>query len=161
MKRLLKKLTLATGVFMMLLAPLAAPAVAHAATSSSFCEGANLQLGDSDCTKGDPAKSVNSIIATVINVLSLVVGVASVIMIIIGGLRYVTSAGDSNSVNGAKNTILYAIIGLVVVVMAQVIVQFVLVKATPQTPGSTLTNGGASSGAGNGLNGNTGIQKAP
>jgi Type IV secretion system pilin len=56
--------------------------------------------------------------------------VAAVIAIIISGLRYVTSAGDSNSINGAKNTILYAVIGLVIVAMAQIIVKFVLGKAT-------------------------------
>ena len=58
----------------------------------------------------------------------LVVGVIAVIMIIIGGLRYITSGGDSNNTKGAKDTILYAIIGLVVVAMAQVIVKFVLNK---------------------------------
>jgi hypothetical protein len=56
----------------------------------------------------------------------VIVGVAAVIMIIIGGFRYITSSGDSASVNSAKNTILYAIIGLVIVALAQVIVRFVL-----------------------------------
>lgn len=73
---------------------------------------------------------VNGIIRLVINVFSLIVGVVSVIMIIIGGLKYITSGGDSGNVSGAKNTILYAIIGLVVVALAQVIVRFVLQKAT-------------------------------
>jgi uncharacterized membrane protein len=73
---------------------------------------------------------VFSIIETVINVFSIVVGVVSVIMIIIGGLKYITSGGDSGNVSGAKNTILYAIIGLVVVALAQIIVRFVLDTAT-------------------------------
>jgi hypothetical protein len=51
-------------------------------------------------------------------------------MIIIGGLKYITSSGDSNNITSAKNTILYAIIGLVVVALAQFIVKFVLGKAT-------------------------------
>lgn len=55
-------------------------------------------------------------------------GVVSVIMIIIGGLKYITSAGDSGNVSGAKNTILYAIIGLVIVALSQIIVRFVLAK---------------------------------
>jgi len=70
--------------------------------------------------------SLGTIIETIINVLSIVVGAVSVIMIIIGGLKYVTSAGDSAGVQGAKNTILYAIVGLVIVIFAQTIVLFVI-----------------------------------
>jgi hypothetical protein len=54
----------------------------------------------------------------------------AVIMIIVGGLKYITSGGDSNNVSSAKSTIIYAIIGLVVVALAQFIVQFVLNKVT-------------------------------
>ncbi len=50
----------------------------------------------------------------------------SVFMLIFGGLKYITSGGESSGITGAKNTILYAIIGLVVVGLAQIIVQFVL-----------------------------------
>lgn len=65
-----------------------------------------------------------------LNLLSIIVGIAAVIMIIIAGLRYVTSGGKDESVKGAKNTILYAIIGLVIVALAQVIVHFVLTEST-------------------------------
>lgn len=74
----------------------------------------------------DASETVNNMIATVINIFSLVVGVISVVMIIIGGLKYITSGGDASNVTGAKNTILYAIIGLVIVALAQIIVRFVL-----------------------------------
>lgn len=85
----------------------------------------------SNCDGGEDAEErVNGIIRLVINMFSLIVGVISVIMIIIGGLKYITSGGDSGNVSGAKNTILYAIIGLIVVALAQVIVRFVLQKAT-------------------------------
>jgi hypothetical protein len=47
-------------------------------------------------------------------------------MIIIGGFKYITSGGDSNNVSSAKNTILYAIIGLIIVALAQTIVRFIL-----------------------------------
>jgi TRAP-type C4-dicarboxylate transport system permease small subunit len=50
-------------------------------------------------------------------------------MIIIGGFRYIVSGGDQTSVTAAKNTIMYAIIGLVVVLFSQVIVRFVLTNA--------------------------------
>lgn len=76
-------------------------------------------------------QQINTLIAAVVNLLSWIVGVVAVVMIIIGGIKYVTSAGDSNSTNSAKNTILFALIGLVVVAFAQVIVRFVLDRAAP------------------------------
>jgi hypothetical protein len=51
-------------------------------------------------------------------------------MIIWGGFKYITSGGDSNNVSGAKNTIIYAIIGLVIVALAQLIVHFVISQST-------------------------------
>jgi hypothetical protein len=100
---------------------------------NSLCAGANLDV-DSNCQTGvtgeDATNTINNIIATVINIFSFIVGVVSVIMIIIGGFRYITSGGDSNNVTAAKNTILYAIIGLVIVALAQIIVRFVLRQVT-------------------------------
>ena len=72
--------------------------------------------------------SVNKIITTIVNVLSFVVGVVAVIMIMVGGFRYVTSAGDSSKASSAKSTITYAIVGIVIVASAQVIVRYVLVS---------------------------------
>lgn len=62
------------------------------------------------------------------NTLIFLVGAISVIMLIIGGLRYVVSAGDANAISGAKNTILYAIVGLIVAFLAFSIVNFVLAR---------------------------------
>jgi len=56
--------------------------------------------------------------------------VVAVIMIIIGGFRYITSGGNDTSITSAKNTILYAVIGLVIVALAQVLVHFVLRNIT-------------------------------
>lgn len=69
---------------------------------------------------------VKDIVKTVINILSLIVGIISVIMVIVGGFNYILSAGDSGKVSTAKNTIIYALVGLVIVALAQVIVQFVI-----------------------------------
>ena len=86
-------------------------------------------IQSSDCDNGQTAEeSVNAIITTVINIFSLVVGVIAVIMIIIGGIKYITSGGDAGGVSSAKQTILGAIIGLVIVALSQVIVRFVLQK---------------------------------
>jgi len=105
-----------------------APVTVLAATpQSTVCQ----TLGSNGNCSSTPTGGVklNTLIKAVVNILSLVVGVAAVIMVIIGGFRYITSGGDSNSVSSAKNTIIYAIVGLVVVALAQTIVQFVLKKA--------------------------------
>lgn len=60
--------------------------------------------------------------------LSIVVAIASIIMIIIGGIMYIISSGDPTNIQNAKNTILYAIIGLVITLLARAIISFVLVK---------------------------------
>lgn len=69
---------------------------------------------------------VNDIVMIVVNTLLFVIGIISVIMIIIGGIMYTTSAGDSGAVTKAKNTILYAVIGLVVALLAFAIVNWVV-----------------------------------
>ena len=63
---------------------------------------------------------------TIANTLIFLVGAVAVIFLIIGGLRYVISNGDSKAVEGAKNTILYAIIGIVVAVISFALVSFVI-----------------------------------
>jgi hypothetical protein len=55
-----------------------------------------------------------------------VVGIISVFMLIYGGIRYITSGGDSKKVTEAKNTILYAVIGLIIAILAFAIVNFIL-----------------------------------
>ena len=60
------------------------------------------------------------------NTVLFVVGVIAVIMLIIGGIKYVISGGDSKKVTDAKNTVLYAIIGMVIAVFSYAIVTFVL-----------------------------------
>lgn len=72
----------------------------------------------------------DSIITTVINIMLYIIGAVSVIMLIYGGIRYTTSGGSQNSVTAAKNTILYAIIGLVVAIFAWAIVNWVIGSLT-------------------------------
>ena len=119
-------------------APLAVTASVSAADiNKNLCSGSELDLsGTTDCEKADKKgvtpsmDTLSSKVATVINIISLVVAAIAVIMIMIGGFRYVTSGGKQESVAGAKNTIMYAIIGLVIVALAQVIVKFVLNRTT-------------------------------
>ncbi|MCR5572630.1 MAG: pilin [Candidatus Saccharibacteria bacterium] len=69
---------------------------------------------------------LNGMISTILNVVFGVVGIVAVIMIILGGVNYTVSQGDSQKIQKAKNTIMYGIIGLVVVLLAFAIVNFVL-----------------------------------
>ena len=62
----------------------------------------------------------------VTNTILYVVGIIAVIMLIIGGIKYVISGGDAKKVTDAKNTVLYAIIGLVICFLAFAIVNFVI-----------------------------------
>jgi hypothetical protein len=78
----------------------------------------------------DQGASPAKLIATIVNVLLFVVGAIAVIMIIVGGIMYATSAGDSGQVTKAKNTILYAVVGLVVAFLAFAIVNFVVLRFT-------------------------------
>lgn len=78
----------------------------------------------------DSLTGTGGIFQTVANILLFLVGAVAVIMLIIGGLRYVTSNGDQNAVTGAKNTIMYAIIGIVVAFLAYAGVNFVTTQLT-------------------------------
>jgi hypothetical protein len=131
--KLKRTLLLITAMFTMA-APLAFAASVSAATQTqSLCSGGNLDLTgtNNDCTGvGGTGDTLTTKIASVINVISIVVAAVAVIMLMIGGFRYVTSGGKQESVAGAKNTIIYAIVGLVIVALAQVIVQFVLNRTT-------------------------------
>lgn len=69
---------------------------------------------------------VNSLVQNIINILLMATGIIAVIMIIIGGIRYTLSNGDSSQISSAKNTVLYAVIGLVVSILAYAIVNFVV-----------------------------------
>jgi hypothetical protein len=82
----------------------------------------------------------SGIFTTVSNVLLFIVGAISVVMIIIGGLRYVVSGGNTSNVAAAKNTILYAVIGLIVAILGYAIINFVITSFTNgSTSGGTTT----------------------
>lgn len=133
---MLKLRILVASIFSLGLMSLAAlPVSAATDTQDAICAGSTLNLeesADTKCSKtNDKAvDKANSLIQDIVNLLSIIVGIVAVIMIIYGGFRYVTSGGDSGNITTAKNVILYAIIGLVIAALAQVIVKFVLAKAT-------------------------------
>lgn len=99
--------------------------------------------GGADSARGNDQSAdlfgSTGIFRTITNVLLFILGAISVIMIIIGGLRYVISGGNSTAVTAAKNTILYAIVGVIVALLAYAIVNFVLDSFTGGS-GSSGTN---------------------
>ena len=84
--------------------------------------------GTVSCDVNTANTSLNTTITNVINVLSVVVGIVAVVMIIVAGFRYVTSGGNEQTIGGAKKTFTYALVGLVLAVLAQAIARFVLDK---------------------------------
>ena len=136
----IKSTLTALAMVLAISAPIAAPAIVYAddqATqqiNTGLCAGSNLDASNTNCDSSASGAEANAkitdILKTVINIFSLVVGAVAVIMIIVGGLRYITSGGESSNVSTAKNTIIYAIVGLVIVALAQFIVHFVLGKVS-------------------------------
>jgi tellurite resistance protein TehA-like permease len=111
-----------------LLAPVlyTAPAFADVADNkSSVCAGVEATGGT--CSNADTnSKRVTSLVSTLINVLSWIVGVAAFIVVILGGLFYVLSAGDPQKATKARQAIIYALVGLVIVALAQTIIRFTI-----------------------------------
>lgn len=107
---------------------LSLPAVVVGLGLSSVRVGAQIDAGIAAAggTSNTASIDVPGSVLGIVNWLLFAVGVVAVIMLIWGGIKYATSAGDSNKVTAAKNTILYAIIGLAVAVLAFAIVSFVL-----------------------------------
>ncbi|MBA3758808.1 hypothetical protein H0X10_04250 [Candidatus Saccharibacteria bacterium] len=133
---MIKSIIIAMLLFVSLATPLVVATPAHAAVDpfEDICLDENGQpitaveettVCSSDREK-NPISGNDGVILGVVRLLSYVIGVASVIMIIIGGLKYITANGDGTSIASAKNTVLYALIGVVVFLLSQIIVIFVL-----------------------------------
>ena len=117
---------------MILAGMLIIPTVALAVAPAASAEG-NLTLNSGvDSAQGEGVGQVStdpeSLVKKFVNIFLFAVGALSVIMLIWGGIRYTTSAGDSNKVQAAKNTVLYAIVGLVIAILAYAIVNMVIDK---------------------------------
>ncbi len=80
---------------------------------------------------GTSSTTAPGLIQAVISFLLFLVGVVSVIMLIIGGIRFIVSAGDAQATANARNTVLYSIVGIIVAVAAYGIVNFVLTGISP------------------------------
>jgi len=127
-KTFLPSIILGTLVLGVMLAP------AVGAADFSVQGGADAARGSDQVTDlfGD-----TGVFRKITDVLLFILGAVSVIMIIIGGLRYVISGGNSTNVTAAKNTILYAIVGVIVAMLSYAIIHFVLGSFTGGSSGGT------------------------
>jgi hypothetical protein len=113
----------------LMLSLVGAPLLASTPTLAACAAGSKpkdcISAGSNTTTAAGTPKLTDNI-KTITNILLFLIGVISVIAIVIGGIRYTTSGGDSSAVNSAKDTILYAVVGIVVAILAYSIVNFVV-----------------------------------
>lgn len=110
----------------------ATPAIAASCSAPNLTPKEQIRCGSctasgNSCSSGS-GQGVQDTVVNVINILSMVGGALAVIMLIVGGMRYVISAGNPEATKSARSTIIYALVGLVIIAVAQIIVQFVLNK---------------------------------
>lgn len=105
-------------------------------TGDAICDGIK-QANNDGCNGGGAA--LTNVVANIVNIFSVIIGIVAVIMIMVGGFKYVTAGGDSGKISSAKSTIIYAVIGLIIVAMAQSLVKYVVNQTSnkPQTTQKT------------------------
>lgn len=136
---LLASVSLVTAMFTVALVPL--PAAAAGINVFQNCGGGSTggqtapggaqpqtgsTSGGSDICGAAKQDDFEKLMKNIINTILLVLGMIAVIMIIVGGIRYVLSNGESAQVQAAKNTVLYSVVGLVIAILSYAIVNFVL-----------------------------------
>lgn len=111
------------------------PAFAQDCPTTSGGQNLNLTAG-ANCAKGEGQQTdlfgQSGVFKRITDVMLFLIGAISVIMLIIGGIRYVLSGGEPGKVSEAKNTILYAVIGVVVAILAYAVVNFVVTSFSAQ-----------------------------
>lgn len=121
----MKKILLAFGLFLAFASPIAI--ASNVLDNQAYAEGAaDLIQKGADSTGQKDTRSAGDLAKDFVNIMLFAIGILAVIMIIWGGIRYVLSGGDSSAISAAKKTILYAVVGLVVAILAYAIVNFVI-----------------------------------
>ena len=133
--------------------------VSSLAVASLLTSDASAQVtsGINAATTGEMrGKSVDNTVGSIVNVLLWVVGILAVTMIVWSGFKYITSAGDTSKVTSAKSTLIYAVVGLIIAILAYAIVTFVRnqVVSTGKSSGGTISGSyGSGGGSGTGSGG--------
>lgn len=127
-KMYLSFLILFAGMFSLQMVPPSVHAQLFKDAKQAACSGAQLEA-NAGCSQTQADKA-DTIVKRIVTILSIIVGIIAVIMIIINGLRFITSNGDSNTISSARNGIIYALVGLIIVALAQFIVRYVITNAS-------------------------------
>ncbi len=98
-------------------------------SKQAACDGIGGAVGK-NCDQNAASASVTSLVREAISLLSWIVGIIAIFMIIIAGLKFITANGDANSIASARSTLIYALVGVAVAALAQLMVRFVLGKVT-------------------------------
>ncbi len=129
MKRTLRKLTLLTIPALMVFGigfATLTPALVQAATKDEVQSGLTAAGGSAADSSTGSDGTFRKTIQNIINILLFIIGIIAVIVIVIAGIQYVTSGGNADQASKAKNAIIYAVVGIIVAVMAYAIVGFVV-----------------------------------
>ena len=122
--KLLSIMAASAGMMGLMLAPVTVEAAPPCTGSAKQC----LNSGRNKVNTG--SGDLKGLITTVTNVLLFLIGAISVIMMIVGGIRYTTSNGNPEQIKAGKNTVMYALIGLVIAILAYAVVGFVIDSLT-------------------------------
>lgn len=121
----MKKILLAFGLIFAFATPIVM--TSNVLDNQAHAEGAaDLIQKGADSTGQKDSRSAGDLAKDFVNIMLFAIGILAVIMLIWGGIRYVLSGGDSGAVSSAKKTILYAVVGLIVAILAYAIVNFVI-----------------------------------
>jgi len=129
---MIKKFLAGLGLFLVIFAAVPATSMAWSPSTNVNCSGQ--AASSAFCTdvknKKDPISGSdgNGLLIKVTNLIALIAGVTAVIIIILAGLRFVTSGGGSEDVAGARRTIIYALVGVVVIILARTLIIYILSK---------------------------------
>jgi hypothetical protein len=131
MKKIINKILTGAGMLALTVASVGVVSLGSTVPVSAECDSSELSISSgADCGQGNgqPTDLFNgdqSMFKRITDVMLFIIGAISVIMLIVGGIRYVVSGGDQGAVQSAKNTILYAIVGVIVAILAYAVVSFV------------------------------------
>ena len=96
----------------------------NATERPKFCDDNQTKTTD----KNNPVFGPSGIVTKVVQILTITVGIASVLVIIVSGIRFITSGGNPETVSKARKGVTYAVAGLIITVLAQAIINFILSK---------------------------------
>ena len=116
-------------LYLLLCLVLPSPAFAQTDVLADPCSNVDIAKDSPTCqsrTEKNPITGTDGLLYKVSLVIAIISGIAAIIVIIVGGMQYVTSGGDSQKITSAKHTIVGAVIGLIVIVLAQTIITFII-----------------------------------